>query len=95
MKFEIKGIAYADLKVYLDDLVMNHALETYRLMKEHGNLPGYWLTLTVNKQSWLKTWRDTGNEIKDTKDCLEKSFTEELQGMGYEHFKITLIEENK
>jgi len=91
MKFEIMGIEYQDLKEHLDDLVMNHDLRTYRLKKIYGLLPGYWLMLTVNKRYWLKTWRETGNDIRDTKECLEKSFIEELQGMGFDDVKVGLI----
>jgi len=91
MKFEIRGMKYQDLKEHLDDLVMGHDLRTYRLTKCYGLLPGYWLILMVNKRQWIKTWRDTGNEIKDTKECLEKSLTEELQGMGFDDIKVMLI----
>jgi len=92
MKFEVVGIDYHDLKEHLDNLVMNHNLITYKLKKVYGLIPGYWLLLVVNKRTWLKTWRDTGNAIKDTNDCIERSFVEELQGMGFDDAKVRLIE---
>lgn len=96
MKFEVTGIEYNDLKEHLDDLVMNHDLRTFKLKKVYGSLPGYWLVMTVNKRYWLKTWRDTGNEIKESKNGIqgdfEKSFAEELKGMGYDNVKVKLIE---
>jgi hypothetical protein len=91
MKFEIEGVGYQELKEHLDDLVMSHDLRTYRLVKVSGSLPGYWLELTVNKRQWLKTWRDTGNKIEDSKDSLEKSLTEELQGIGHGGVKVRLV----
>ena len=92
MKFEITGMEYQDLKEHLDELVLSHDLRTYKLKKEFGFLPGYWLSLIVNKRQWLKTWRETGNNIKDSKNCFEKSFTEELHGMGYDNVKVKLID---
>lgn len=91
MKFEIKGVEYQDLKEHLDDLVIGHDLRTYHLKKVYGLIPGYWLHLTVNKRSWLKTWKDTGNDVKDTKECIEKSFKEKLHGIGLNQAEVKML----
>lgn len=88
MIFEIAGIEHKDLEVILFDITMQHDLRAFKIRKnKEGNL-----LLTVNKKHWIKTWNDTGCPIKDTKEDLEGSFKEELEGMGHEGVKVLLIE---
>jgi len=79
MLFKVTGITHEALTDFMFDLCMGHDISAFRIKKEKTGE----LILTVNKRRWMKTWKDTGCEIKDTKKALEKSFKDELEGQGH------------